>query len=88
MRDTVEILGVKIDKVTEEEALSKAKEFLNGDKVSKIYTPNPEIIMSAREDAEFMEILNDADLMGRKSLKSLFHAEWQVLTLPVIFLII
>ena len=62
MRKTVNILGVKVDKVTEKEALSRAKGFLKKEGVSKIYTPNPEIIMTAKEDSEFMEILNNADL--------------------------
>ncbi len=81
MRDTVEILGVKIDKVTEQQALEKAKSFLNGEKVSKIYTPNPEIIMSAREDAEFMEILNDADLCTADGIGVVYGAK--ILGTPV-----
>ncbi len=75
MRNTVEILGVKIDKVTEEEALAKAMEFLKGDKVAKIYTPNPEIIMSARNDSEFMEILNDADLCTADGIGVVYGAK-------------
>lgn len=62
MREKIDILGVKIDRVTEEEALTEAVELLKGDKVAKIFTPNPEIIMMAREDREFMDILNEADL--------------------------
>lgn len=81
MRDTVEILGVKIDKVTEQQALEKAKSFLNGEKVSKIYTPNPEIIMSAREDAEFMGILNDADLCTADGIGVVYGAK--ILGTPV-----
>ena len=62
MREIVNILGVNIDKVTADEALHKAKEYLQGDGVSVIYTPNPEIVMAAYEDAEFLEVLNSSDM--------------------------
>jgi len=75
MRDTVEILGVKIDKVTEEQALEIAKGFLKGDKVAKIYTPNPEIIMAAREDSDFKKILNDADLCTADGIGVVYGAK-------------
>ena len=62
MRKTVEILGVHIDKITMAEAVEKAKALLSEDGVSAIYTPNPEIIMTAYQDPEFRNILNHADL--------------------------
>ena len=81
MRDTVEILGVKVDKVTEEQALERAKELLGGEKVSKIYTPNPEIIMAARDDADFKEILNDAELCTADGIGVVYGAK--ILGTPV-----
>ncbi len=75
MRNTVEILGVKIDKVTEAEALEIAKGFLESDGVSKIYTPNPEIIMSARDDGEFKKIINDADLCTADGIGVVYGAK-------------
>ena len=62
MRDTVDILGVKIDKVNFEQAADMAEKLVKSDGVSVIFTPNPEIVMCAYEDAEFREILNSADL--------------------------
>lgn len=75
MRNTVEILGVRIDKVTEEQALEMAKGFLKGDKVSKIYTPNPEIIMTAKEDEEFKKILNRAELCTADGIGVVYGAK-------------
>ncbi len=75
MRNTVEILGVKIDKVTEEEALSKAIGFLKSDGVSKIFTPNPEIIMQAQEDEAFKENLNTADLCTADGIGVVYAAK-------------
>ncbi len=81
MRNTVTILGVNIDRVTEEEALAKAIGFLSGKGVSKIYTPNPEIIMTANEDSEFMKILNDADLCTADGIGVVYGAK--ILKRPV-----
>ena len=81
MRKTVNILGVKVDKVTEKEALSRAKGFLKKEGVSKIYTPNPEIIMTAKEDSEFRKILNDADLCTADGIGIVYGAK--ILGTPV-----
>lgn len=62
MRNTLEILGVKVDKVTFDEAVDIAEGFVKEDGVSTIYTPNSEIIMCAQEDAEMLEILNNGDM--------------------------
>ena len=75
MRNTVEILGVKIDKVSETEALERAKDMLTTDGVSKIYTPNPEIIMSAQKDEEFKKILNKADLCTADGIGVVYGAK-------------
>jgi len=63
MRNTVEILGVKIDKVTMEEALQQLKSFLQEDRVHTIFTPNSEIMMAAQRDEYLKGILNSADLL-------------------------
>lgn len=62
MRDTVNVLGVNIDKISFAEALEKAKKLIDSEGVSMIFTPNPEIIMIASEDEYFKEILNSADI--------------------------
>ncbi len=75
MRDTVTILGVKVDKVTEQQALDRAMGFLSGDKAAKIYTPNPEIIMQANEDSSFMQALNEADLCTADGIGVVYGAK-------------
>lgn len=62
MRNTVDVLGVKIDKVTFDEALDIAQGLLASEGASAIFTPNPEIVMMARDDIEMREILNSAEL--------------------------
>lgn len=61
--EKIDVLGVKFDNVNMQEAINKCKEFLNGDNGNLIVTPNPEIVMKANEDSEFMEIINNASLV-------------------------
>ncbi len=63
MRDTVNILGVDVDRCGMEEAFSRALTFLEGEKPRSIYTPNPEIIMQAHRNPEVMRVLNRADMV-------------------------
>ena len=62
MRDTIDVLGVKIDNISFGYALEKAKQMVKTDGTSMIFTPNPEIVMAAHEDPAFKEILNSADM--------------------------
>ena len=63
MNRTVDVFGVSISKVTMNEATSKIKEFVKSDTFHSIYTPNPEIIMLAKKDEKFHQILEEADLV-------------------------
>ena len=58
MSETVEILGVRFDKVTLEEAANKALEFAKDKEQHYICTPNPEIVLEAQKNEEFSKILN------------------------------
>ena len=58
----IDILGVKISKVTYESAIKMVEGFLVDGKKHYIVTPNPEFINLAQTDQEFCQILNQADL--------------------------
>jgi len=58
----MDILGVRIDELTMQEATERAKEFLQEEKFHMIFTPNPEMLMVAKDDAEFLNILNSSDM--------------------------
>ena len=62
MRETVDILGVAVDKISAGSAQKKAERYLRTPGLSVIFTPNPEIIMAAHEDPAFKEVLNSADI--------------------------
>jgi len=75
-RRTVEILSVKIDTMSFQEAISKISLFLSarnglsgtvvsaqaGEGLHQIATINPEFVMTAQKDADFLEVLNRSDL--------------------------
>lgn len=56
------VLGIKVDDVTEEEALAVVEQLLKKPGKHYIVTPNPEFIVAAQQDPVFTKILNGADL--------------------------
>lgn len=56
------ILGVPINNVNLNEALNLVLLYLEGNEKKIVFTPNPEFIINALEDNEFMEILNKSNL--------------------------
>ncbi len=59
----VDVLGVGFDNVNMDEAVEKCEEMLNGNASNLVVTPNPEIVMKAKDDPEYKEILNKASLV-------------------------
>lgn len=60
---TVEIFGVKIDNISFDEATKEVEEYLKGDTLKVIYTPNPEIVMGAKDDRRLRDLINDGDMV-------------------------
>lgn len=58
----VNILDIKIDKITFQEVLNKIEFFLESDNNHYIVTVNPEMIIAAQKDKKFKNILNKADI--------------------------
>jgi len=58
----LQLLGVKVDDVSIDEALKKIEGFLADGRQHYIVTINPEFIVRAQKDDEFRQILNEADL--------------------------
>lgn len=61
-KNTINILGVEVDRITFRDAVDKAEALVKGQGTSMIFTPNPEIIMCAKDDSEMRDILNSAEL--------------------------
>ncbi len=63
-KDTqVDILGVKIDKISFKDLMMKISGFLHSGTGHYIITANPEIVIKAQKDPEFRDVINKADLV-------------------------
>lgn len=58
----VELLGVPLDAVTRDEAVSRVEDFLGELRPHLVTTPNPEMLVEARKDQAFLAALRAADL--------------------------
>lgn len=56
------ILGTYVDVLTFNQAINKLKSYLKTDTNHIVVTPNPEMIVLAKNDSNFKKILNSADL--------------------------
>ncbi len=63
MQDKINILGVPIDNVTMDEAIMRISQFVASAQTHTVFTPNPEIIMLAKENERLMGILKNASLV-------------------------
>ncbi len=61
--EKIDIFGVKLDNISFEDAIKIVKNSFFSKKQIKIFTPNPEILLKAKKDKNFKEILNNADLL-------------------------
>ena len=61
--DRIDVLGVGFDNVTMAEAVEKCEKMLEGSSSNLVVTPNPEIVMKAKDDPEYKKILNEASLV-------------------------
>jgi N-acetylglucosaminyldiphosphoundecaprenol N-acetyl-beta-D-mannosaminyltransferase len=57
------ILGIKIDSLTFDEAIEKIDSLIVANKPSQVVTVNPEMVMAAQKDEEFRRLINQADLV-------------------------
>lgn len=60
---SVELLGFNIDTYSFDEAILKAKELIDGKTVSQVVTINPEMFEYAEKDADFVNIVRDAEMV-------------------------
>ncbi len=60
---SIRIFGLPISKLSFAETVDRAYEFLSDTKPHIIFTPNPEILMSARKDEALHQLLAQADLL-------------------------
>lgn len=82
MRRVTRILKVPFDVVTMKEAVNKTVSLLNDNGQHIICTPNPEFVMLAQQDREFMEILNAADMVVPDGVGIVWASRYSATKLP------
>ena len=60
---SVELLGFSIDNYSFEEAVARAKNLIDGDRVAQVITINPEMFQAAEKDSYFASIIRDAEMV-------------------------
>lgn len=60
---SVDLLGFKIDNYSFDEAITKAKNLIDGDKVARVITINPEMFQAAEADSYFENIIREAEMV-------------------------
>lgn len=78
----MDILGVRVDNLAKNDALSKAREFLQSTKQHMVFTPNPEMIVVAQTDTYFQEVLQKGDLNLCDGKGIQFVAEQKIERIP------
>lgn len=63
MRQTINVLGVPVDKITMDNAVKNIRRYIQEEGVHTVFTPNPEIIMIADENPKFKHILKNANMV-------------------------
>lgn len=62
MNERINILGIDIDNVTEDEALERIQGFIESGRPHQVVTVNPEFLVQSRSNDDFRHALLDADL--------------------------
>ena len=62
MSEKIDVLGVRFDSVTMDEAVERALSLMDERRAAYVVTPNPEIVMLCRDDPEAMAAVNAASL--------------------------
>ncbi len=68
MRETINLIGMTIDRVTMDGALKRIEGFLSEDRVHACFTPNSEFMMDAYHDPDFAAILKKGDMLTPDSM--------------------
>ena len=63
MTEKINIRGVAVDNVCLAEAAEICDEYISGDTIRAVFTPNDEIVQACIEDADMMKLVNSADLI-------------------------
>ncbi len=78
----IEILGVPVHAVTMEQTVLLARQLMGRPGLRQIATVNPEFVMKARQDSQFLAVLEEAALCIPDGIGLLYAARWLGHPLP------
>jgi N-acetylglucosaminyldiphosphoundecaprenol N-acetyl-beta-D-mannosaminyltransferase len=80
--DRIKILEVPIHNVTMDQAINLSHQFMTGSHCRQIATVNPEFVMAASRDPQFMRVLKHADLCIPDGIGLIYASRWMGRPLP------
>jgi N-acetylglucosaminyldiphosphoundecaprenol N-acetyl-beta-D-mannosaminyltransferase len=78
----IHLLGVPVHQLTTAEALGQVVRFMTEPRLHQLATVNPEFVMTAQQDAQFHQILNQADLCLADGVGLILASRWRGQPLP------
>jgi len=81
----IDILGVQIDSLSQNQTLKKVELFLNSQKKHYLITANPEMVLEAWQNTDYLKIINQADLVTADGIGLLWAAKFLALKSSNIF---
>jgi N-acetylglucosaminyldiphosphoundecaprenol N-acetyl-beta-D-mannosaminyltransferase len=78
----VDILGVPVHRLTTAGALAQIQEFMKEPGLHQLATVNPEFVMTAQKDPDFMAVLRQADLCLADGVGLVWASHWLGQGLP------
>ena len=63
MSEEIEIMSVKIPIMTKDAAIDRIESLLDSKKGVRVFTPNPEMLLAAKDSSALAQMLNSADLL-------------------------
>ena len=82
MKKRIKIAEVPIDNLTYEEVLERIEGFIKNNQKAYIVTANPEMVLNASRDKNFLQVLNDAKLVTPDGIGILWAAHYLKKPLP------
>jgi N-acetylglucosaminyldiphosphoundecaprenol N-acetyl-beta-D-mannosaminyltransferase len=73
---SIDVLGVRVDDVTNDDLLALVDGYVAGRQPHQIITLNPEMLVAACDDPEFRQVLNSADLNVADGVGLVMAARW------------
>ncbi len=79
---TIKVLNTPVHVVTMESTLQFVQQYMDGHRLHQIATTNPEFVMTAQQDEEFRQVLQQCDLCIADGIGLLWASRWMGSPLP------